>query len=110
MEKKIKAVRDRIFGDFSERVGVEDIGEHDKKMQEAQQAREEQLGSLRQQLDELELDRARLVRSIDDYEGKKRSLQKKDNVRLHQRSPGYTPASSTAFYRQVWAQFRAYDC
>ena len=81
MEKKIKAVRDRIFKDFSERVGVEDIGEHDKKMQEAYQAREEQLGFLRQQQDELDLDIARLTRSIDDFEGKKHSLQKKDKVR-----------------------------
>lgn len=81
LEKKIKTIRDKIFGDFSGRVGVKDIGEHDKKMQEAQQEREEQLGSLRQQLDELELERARLIRSIDDYEGKKASLQKKDKVR-----------------------------
>lgn len=82
LEKKIKAVTYRIFKDFSKRVGLDDIGEHDKKMQEARQAREDQLGSLRQQLDELELDRERLVRSIDDYDVKKRSLQKKDKVRF----------------------------
>jgi septal ring factor EnvC (AmiA/AmiB activator) len=85
LEKKIKAVRDRIFRDFSDRVGVEDIGEHDRKMREAQQEREERLGTLRQQLDELELDRERLVRSISDYEGKKSSLEKKEKVCLSYR-------------------------
>jgi ABC-type microcin C transport system duplicated ATPase subunit YejF len=87
LEKKIKAVRDRIFSDFSDRVGVEDIGEHDKKMREAQQEREERLGTLRQQLDELELDRERLVRSIDDYQGKQRSLHKKEKVRVNHYEP-----------------------
>lgn len=87
LENKIKGVTDKIFSDFSKRVGVEDIGKHEKKMQEAHQAREEQLGYLRQQLDELELDHERLVRSIDDFEGKKKSLQKKDEVRFPTAGP-----------------------
>ena len=82
LEKKIRTVCARIFKDFSKRVGLDDISEHDKKMQEARQAREEQLGILRGKVDELELDRKRLAQVIEEADGKKLSLQKKEKVRF----------------------------
>ena len=82
LEKKIRAVCVRIFKDFSKRVGLDDIAEHDKKMHEARQAREEQLGSLRRQVDELELERKNLSEAVADLDDKIRTRQKKDKVRF----------------------------